>query len=428
MMAVHPGDRWNESELLPDPVTGREIRRLTMRGWLKQTPTYHTNGGFAEDGEFMVFVSVREARTHLLRAEPATGELLALWSADGVGDRSYIHRGMDVGGPQVNGKGISGNRVTLAPRSGRAILAHGRRITSVDIHTGDERLLLEDCGDQWIFGAPCVPPDEGSVVVALSSAHPQLLRGEPATDDYTEFPGHSLQIARVPMDGSGKLQVLCEHRPAQSAHCAFSPTDGELLYFDMDLPPRYWNGGDGKTPRIWLLDCRTGRARPLKTRYPGPFQVHQAWLWDGSALAYHGPAAGGGVYVGLCTPAGDTLWEAVYPEARHYGHLSPARGRQALILDGDFSPDLLQWLSYDTDQGAASQADPAASRGTAVPRLDTICRHGTEWDTIPGQYSHPHPIADPTGTWVSYNVARNGRTDVYCVRTNDGGTQSGGAG
>ena len=396
------GDVWNESEAYCDPDSGRRVRRLSTQGRINQTPTYHTNSGFTATGEHLAFVSVRQGASWIISAEVATGNLKALWRAPGIGDRSYIHRGMGLEFADVDGRGISGNRVCVAPKSHTAVFTCERRILAVDMDTCEPRILLDDCGDSWIFGAPCVSPDGKLVAIALSSSHPQLRVGQPVTRGYRTYPDHALRLISIPLSGAGDVDVLLERRPAQSAHCAFCPTDGNMLYYDLDLPPDYWGGGDGKTPRIWLLDLRTRQARPLKEQYPGPFQTHQAWLWDGSAMAYHGRARSGGIYIGVAAVDGTTLWERCFPEARSYGHLTPDARRRALILDGDYSRDALQWLFW-------------GDREKDGPSLELIARHNTEWATVPGQYSHPHPLTDASGSWISYTAARDGRTDVSVV-------------
>jgi hypothetical protein len=75
-------------------------------------------------------------------------------------------------------------------------------------------------------------------------------------------------------------------------------------------------------------------------------------------------------------------------------------GRPAIILDGNISRDLLLWLYYDKEQ----------------PRVQVICRHGTDWQSLGGQFPHPHPVCDPTGRWISFNVGASGRSDVYIVQ------------
>jgi len=399
------GQTWNESESYRDELTGRLVRRLTRRGRVNQTPTYHTNSGFTADGAWLAFASVREGATWILRADVETGDLTALWRAPGIGDRSYIHRGMSLRFADVDGRGVCGNRVCMAPRSRTVVFAVQRQVLAVDARTCQPRPVLEDCGDEWIFGAPCVSPDERHVVIALSSAHPEMRGGAWTLSPrrpYKDY-SHSLRIVRLPLAGRGAAEVLYEHpAPAQSAHCALCPSDGNLLYFDLDLPPGYWGGSDGRTPRVWLLDIAAGKVRPLKESYPGCFQTHQAWLWDGSGLCYHGPAAGGGEYFGIAAPDGEVVWEQVFPGAFAYGHHTPDARRKALILDGTFSTDRLQWLHWAESQASA-------------PRLDPICVHGTEWNGLPGQYSHPHPLTDASGSWISFTSARGGRSDVHVV-------------
>ena len=404
---MHLGQTWNESVTVADPLTGRRVRRLTTQGLVNQTPTYHTNSGFTADGRFLVFVTIRDGATWVVRAEVETGQLTAIWQAPGIGDRNYIHRGMELTTPGLDGRGICGNRQCMAPKSGQVVFTCERRLLAVNLFDGEETVLLDDIGAEWIFGAPTVSPDEHHIAITLSSAHPEALAGRHLTRRYESYPNHRLRVVRVPLDGSGTVDLLHEHTPAQSAHCAYCPTDSNLLYFDLDLPPAYWGGSDGQTPRIWLLNITDRRVWPLKTTYPGPFQTHQVWLWDGSAMAYHGPLPEGGVYIGIAGTDGKTTWERSFPEARSYGHLAADPIRRALILDGDLTPDLLQWMYVD------QPADRA-------PHVEPICRHATQWESIPGQYSHPHPLADPTGRWIAFNAASGGRSDVYVVDTSEG--------
>ena len=73
--------------------------------------------------------------------------------------------------------------------------------------------------------------------------------------------------------------------------------------------------------------------------------------------------------------------------------------RPAIILDGNVTRDKLVWLYYDSDE----------------PRFETICTHGTELNSIPGQASHAHPSTDKAGNCIAFNVAKDKRTDVWVV-------------
>ena len=146
---------------------------------------------------------------------------------------------------------------------------------------------------------------------------------------------------------------------------------------------------------LWFPGLALGVLLLLLTRRLRHFLVSPLVVLGTVALFY------GALRIFEVTPGGETVWEHVFPDADFYGHLTPDAKRPALILDGDFSRDLLQWLYYDE----------------ATPRLEPICRHATDWRCIPGQYSHPHPLTDASGRWISFTSARNGRSDVYVVDT-----------
>jgi hypothetical protein len=399
------GETWNESVVLRDPVTLRPIRRMTTFGQYNQTPTYHTNTAFTRDGRSIVFASGRQGASAILSGVVETGDLTVVYRSAGSGSRDYMHpfNGNEVG----DGRGVSGNRLALAPTSGWAVFTEERSLRAVNIRTLEVRTVLEDVGAEWVFGAPSISADETKVVVSLSSAHPQILRGERVDRDYLSYPDHRMRLLVIPL-GGGPARTVHERQPCQCSHSAYNPVRPDLVYFDVNVPPLYWCGNDGGvTPRLWLVSDAGGEPRPLRQSYPGAFVVHAAWTWDGAAVAYHGfLGAGGyasGIFIGLADAGGRVIRDFVFPEAHAYGHLNPDPRRPALILDGDLLPGCLSWLYYDREQ----------------PRLEVICRHDTEWESMPGQYSHPHPQSDPTGHWISYNAAKGGRSDVYVVEVGD---------
>lgn len=395
------GSSWNERSSHRDPVTLRWVHRLTKLGQYNQTPTYHTNTAFSADGRYLVFASARGEQSYIVRADVESGKLTALYEARGIGSRDYIHpfNGHEFG----DGRGVSGNRLALAPRTGWAVFALERSLLAVHIGGLQVRTLIQDIGPEWIFGAPSISADESSVVVALSSAHPQIVRGEIVDRDYISYPDHRMRLVVVPLAG-GAARTIYERQPCQCSHSSYNPVHQSLIYFDVNVPPLYWNGNDGgKTPRLWLVDERDAKARPFRGSFAGVFVTHAAWTWDGEAIAYHGflgPGGfGSGIFIGLARRDGTVIRDYVFPDTHGYGHLNPDPRRQALILDGDVLDGVLSWLYYDAEQ----------------PRVEVICRHDTAWESLPGQYSHPHPQSDPTGRWISFNAARNGRSDVYVV-------------
>jgi hypothetical protein len=374
------GETWNESETYRDAWTLRRVRRITTKGLFNQTPNYHTNIGFSADSEFLIFATRRERGSAVMRCHVASGDITQLTDAvDGV---------------------ITGGSLCLAPRSGWAGYVADGALRAVNIHSLEERTLIAGAPADWQLGIPSFDCTEQSVVLPAFPRPPAHLGGNALEiwDHYTKHGGVWLKLLKVPLAG-GSYRIVYEEAGCRSAHCPHSPTDPDLILLDRDFPPRFWGGSDGRTNRIWILDEATGRLTELPPQDKARFQVHCAWTWDGEGVVYHGKSAKSGHYIGVAARDGQTIREYAFYDAPHYGHVSVMAGRPAIILDGNLSNDLLLWLYYDRPE----------------PRVEVIARHGTDWQALGGQFPHPHPLSDPTGRWISFNVGQRGRSDVHIV-------------
>lgn len=375
-MIYKKGVTWNESETYRDTWTLRQVRRMTTQGTFNRGASYHTNTGFSADGEFMVFVSQRGSRGLLLRGHVSTGDLTPLIEPTAEADL----------------------RVCLAPRSGWAVYNTGRKLKAVHMQTLEERLITADYGPGWDGGIITIDAAETNVVMSVA----------PHVDDPKSmglfrrtYPEALMKrrLIQIPLAG-GQPKPVYEETGCRGGHCQYSPVDNDVLLIDRDLPPRFWGGSDGVTNRIWLLRLATGKLTELPPRDLCPFQVHSTWTWDGQNIIYHGWSLKGGYYIGVADQQGQTVQEYDFYRREHYGHVSAAAGRPAIILDGNLTTDLLLWLYYDAAQ----------------PRLEVIARHGTDWTSLPHQRTHPHPQSDPTGRWISFTAAQRGRSDVFVVK------------
>jgi Tol biopolymer transport system component len=131
--------------------------------------------------------------------------------------------------------------------------------------------------------------------------------------------------------------------------------------------------------------------------------VHSTWTFDGQEVLYHCPPSPSdprGYVIGVNDLEGNNVAEYRSAYWTHYGHVGAVPGRKAIVLDGNLTDDLIVWLYYD---------DPSQ------PRIEVICRHGTNWGGHEGQYSHPHPQCAPTGERIVYNSAYKGHSDVFIV-------------
>ncbi len=324
----------------------------------------------------------------------------------GLGGRWELHKC----GPSrfCDGQGINGTTLCVAPRTRQALFFHGRSLRAVHLDTLAERTLVADIGEEWIEGVISIDPAETHALVALMPAHPRGAAGASATlDDYFScFSSGGISMTtrhlQVPLD-DGPTEVIFEDRGVGCAHCPHCPTDGNLVLIDRDLPPKFWCGDYGKTNRCWILNVQTKALTPIVPHNAQRFQVHACWTFDGLHVFYHGWRTEGGWYVGVADRQGQIVREYDFPEAVGYGHVSADPRRQAIILDGNVTKDMLMWLYWDSE----------------TPRLEPICRHATEWDSLSGQLHDPHPAADPTGRWLAFNAAHGGRSDVYAVEVEE---------
>jgi hypothetical protein len=404
-----PGQTWNESTVFEDAVTGRPTRRLTADGLYNETPTYHLNTAFSADSRSLIFATAREGGSALVRADVHTGDLTVIAATDGIGSYGQYHNAGN-NGPYAAGSlggGFTGNTSAIVQAGNRVVTTVGRSLRLYDLRTFEERVLIADCGAEFRYGSPIGSVDGSFVAVPRVPAHPDVVAGRYPRRPYRqalveEFGGMPTTYLKVEL-ASGAVTEVFQEDVCGSHHVQPCPANQDLWLIDRDMPPDFWAGGDGRrSTRAWLLDTRSGELTRLKQNDEWGFQIHTNWSPDGRLLYYHGPSARGGQYVGAIDTRGRVVWERVFP-APYYGHVSTHTRAEAIITDGLFAPDLVTAIHFrDLDAAGA-------------PRMEVLARHGTEWGTIHGQYTHPHCHVSPDGRWLSYNRGEKGRTDVYVV-------------
>lgn len=402
-MIKSKGDSWNESTEFKDPMTGRLVRRLTNSGIWNEKPTYHTNTTFTADGEWMIFARADQGKTAFFKAHVQSGDLTQLTDpVHGMGGPWLLHKGTREPSPVYDGKGMSGITACIAPRSRVAMYMVGRSVRSVHLDTLEERVLWDNFGEDWVDASMSVNPAETHVLIPLMPAHPEIKLGKPATRGYRDWlaeGGMRTRYVEVTLlDGARK--IVFEDEGMGCGHCPHCPTDDDLILIDRDRAPEFWCGGDHRaSSRCWTYRLSTGELTPLTPNSAWKFQTHSAWTWDGKCIVYHGRMSNNGFYLGVMDRDGQNVREFEFPDATFYGHVSAAPDRPAIVIDGNVSPDQLFWLYYDE----------------AEPRFERIAVHGSDWASLPGQLTHPHPQTDPQGRWIVYHVAQAGRSDIHAV-------------
>ncbi len=372
------GDTWNESELYTDAWTLRRKRRVTSAGLYNETPTYHTRTAWTADGQFFILASARDGQCAAMRCHAPTGDITQLvdW-VDGVG----------VGGMQ----GYRGGQMAVAPRSGWVFFHGHNALRSVHITTLEERTIVADL-QGWRTGTISVDPTESWILYPQNQTwHEQA----PADDPTGGWRGR-FRLMRVAIAG-GKVEQLWAEEGLNCNHVQLSPVDGDLALVDRDLPP-HGTRNYGRMNRIWALRLSTGALTELPSQIGSVWQTHSVWAWDGSAVYYHCPSPQGWA-VGVIDPAGQPIWEQHSAGWQEYGHVSAMAGRPAILLDGTISSQFLLWMYYDR----------------ALPRIEVIARHDTNWGGHEGQLTHPHPQSSPDGRRISFNTGDKGRSDVWVL-------------
>lgn len=395
----HKGSTWNEARTYRDAVTLRTVRQVTTQGFYNQTSNYHTLSGFTLDGEWLVLSSARENQSLLLRCHTKTGDLTALIEPLGsIGGYAEVYRGSY----KLGGWGVDG-ALCIAPRSQWVTYIVGRSLRAVQLQTLEERTLIADIGAEWVMGRPSVSPDETHVLLPVIPAHPDVLAGRdislPYKDYFARHGGLKMRLVSVPLAG-GAYRVVYQADDVACGHATFCPADSDLVLFDQDRVAKKSREAVGEPNRLWTLRLTTGELREMCPRDASRWQSHSVWSSSGEWVYYQGPSAAGGEYIGVMTPDGEIVQEYHFPDAvTHQGHVAAMAQRPAIILDGHLTTDLLLWLDHTNSQ----------------PRVEVIARHSSQWGSLPGQLAHPHPQCDPTGRYISFNAAHDGRADVFVV-------------
>jgi len=381
---MHVGDRCSELTREPDPVTGREVWRLTNQG-VNDGISFHFRSQITADSRYLVFRRTVGEQSALVRADLRTGELTIVAG-------------------QVTVMAVVPGTHTVA-----AIVNRGVRL--YDLDSLAERVLVERLPagyDSWcVFGLL----DGKAVGYELFRRLPYPVEKK-HTYDTAEFDAYVKEFGGRPGKicvadiTTGKVREVWDEPIGDGNHVQPSPTDPDVWLVERDQPPLFsWMGDHGKTPRAWLVNWRTGKARPVANRNENHFHMHSSWSHDGQYVYYHGrdkatgaPIGqnGGGHFIGAASVDGEIVWEQVFPHF-YYGHVAGHTRRHGLLFDSLTTPDLIQEVAF---------LEPGAP-------VRVLGRHGSQVE-YGQQQTHPHLQMSPDGRCIAYNCSDGARSDV-CV-------------
>lgn len=288
------GQVWNESIVYDDPITLRRVRRMTSQGYLNTIPSYHTDQAFTQDGRYVIFITYREGKSALCKADLETGDIICLTEpVRGLGAPNEIHQYGD-------GKGISIGAV-LAPQGHWAYYVRGRSIRAVHIDTLQERVLVPDTPNYMYIESMALTCDERYLLYALVGLYPQD----------TAHMRHEIWRARL---GDLERETLLHGQGFNVSHLMQNPAYPHLFLIGKDKGPSPSHRID-ENSRTWIWNTDTGDMTNVKTLADQNFQTHTAWTWDGEGVLYHGMLGNSswrgnlndkGWYIGLSSLDGQT--------------------------------------------------------------------------------------------------------------------------
>jgi hypothetical protein len=383
--------RPSETSTYTDPVSGREVHRLTARREWNTQPTYHVNG-FLDDDR-VAFTAEEGRRTNVYTCDLSTGEILQLTEGRGNG---YLLQ--HITGGRGDGKGTDAFHMAAGYGTHIVYFVEGSEVRGVNADTLEERLLFT-LAEEWICGVLEISGDGRTLLLPLLPR--KCFAPRARLEDYIRRCDRLNLVSRllaVRTDGSGAT-ALWEEEGRFVGHAMFSPVTDRYILADRATDP-----DKQKTPLLWVIDVEESETWPLRTR--NPKTGHSTWLWDGSGALTHGmvPAGQereGAEYMQILNRDGSTRWIGYHGPPRHYGHchISP---REVIITDSIFRRDAIT----------------AVRPTTRSYTREVVCLHGTEWSGH-GQMSHPHPHVSPDGRWIVLGAYRYGRKDIYAVGCSD---------
>ena len=371
---------WNESTAYIDSATGKQAKILTSNGEWNIGPPYHCRGAFSNDSRYSVLCLQRNGGSGLVRVDLVSG---------------YLEEFIWLDKPVLDGN------FALHESTSWVIAKAASQLIAVHAQTCEQRILIDDIGKTRILGCPAWSLSGDEVFIT------NMPRRSP-----NEYPPTPAQYEKINLH-SGERTVIWEDPLGGNNHIQVCPSDSDWLLIDRDFSPGYaWYGDYRATTRSWLFNHRTCELVELRPNNEWRFQMHTNFNHDGTRIYYHGracpePGLKGDIinetpqYVGVCDLSGRVIWEYIFPKF-FYGHVSPHRLHEAIIIDGTLSLDLLCVLYY-TD----SEPDKA-------PIIQLLGRHESTWDRTKGQSSHPHPNMSPDGRWLLFNRSTSERSEV-CV-------------
>ena len=364
-----------------DPVSGREIQRLT--DYLGHSHHfYFTDPCWFNEDRSMVFCSDRGNRTNLFRYDLESGTITQITDLD---ERQSRLIGC------------------VSQANHEVYFWTQKHCWAVDLDTYANRVLadVDPRMPPSMTKSRAGPTADGAYIVAqLMEELPQEQAGIAYSysrfrETYEKRP--LSQIVRIEID-SGKQEVLHEDR-RYLGHVNASPTQPDLLTFCHEGP---WNLVE---QRIWGLNIQTGETWKVRPQ-EGDYSIgHEYWFADGVRIGYHGrPRDGSGRHV-----FGHIKWDnSEWVEDHFPFHSTHFHSLDEKLIVGDGTPANV----FSGESRARPYIQLFKWNGERYVGPKILAYHRS---TFNNQHAHCHPRFTPDGKAVLYTSDLTAYSNMYLV-------------
>jgi len=339
---------------------------------------YFTNPGWHDNGNKLVVAGDRGNCTNLFSVDLQSGEITQLTGFTDRPDGGFLFSCLNSAANEVH-------------------FWHGRKLWSLSLDTLEERAL-------WTLPAG----RNGDMLNATADGkHVMLITNEDLTarlklDLLHGYVGMNeywaakplCQVVRVPVDGSGKAEILHSGN-VWLGHMNTSSTRPTHLTFCHEGP---W---DKVENRIWAMDTASGKIWPLRERRgEGDCVGHEYWLADGERVGYQAFWQGK-KFSGFVNFDGTGMEEYEFP-----GHSVHVHSLDGSLIVGDGNPG-------HHGIGNSGTVLLWAKNENGYDRGRVLCVHRCSMHI---QQSHVHPRLSPDGVYVLFTSDKSGYASPYIAR------------
>lgn len=362
----------SEIQTYRDRLTGVTVRQLT--NYLAHSyHLYFTEPGWWDNNTRLLFGSDRGNCANLYSMELGSGEITRITHNPPGAASSY------------QGVGIN-------PTRDEAYFWRDRKLTAIDLHTGEERILFS-CPDGWnAHGSNCSADGRwvyGAMSQAIDVGPVDLGAGYVGFREI--FEAHALnRVIRVSTAGENNIPEVLHEEPNWIGHVNTSPTQPHLLTFCHEGPWHLVN------QRMWVLDMRAGTPEKLRPQEPGEAVGHEYWMNDGETIGYHGKRTNGEAFYGFIQWDNSHRIELPFPLDSNHFHSN--------------TPDLI--VADGPQKGLTPHVLLCRFDGQAFDGPRVLCIHRGSRHI---QHLHIHPRFTPDGTQVLFTADPKGYGQLFLV-------------